>query len=103
MVTSNIPATPRPSGVGLVTDDWVAATRTALGADGPLVDRLRAAVPAGYDELTDPAIAAEDLRTIDQLLGGLAEVATSIVHEPGAPASHFWQSGATRRVRHRGC
>jgi hypothetical protein len=35
-----------------VHEDWIAATREALGDDAALLDRLLTAIPAGYDELS---------------------------------------------------
>ncbi len=89
MVISNTPAAPRPGGVGLVSDEWVAATAEELGVERDVVARLRPIVPAGYDEMTVPAIAAGDLRVVAGLLDGAADVATSIVHEPGAPVDEW--------------
>ena len=62
-----------------IADDWLDAVRASLGARGDLASRLQPAVPAGYDELNDPSVAALDFVNIDALAGGTADVTTHLL------------------------
>ena len=65
-----------------IADDWLDAVRASLGARGDLAGRLQPAVPAGYDELNDPSVAALDFVNIDALAGGNADVTTHLLQRP---------------------
>ncbi len=60
-------------------DAWLGAVRVALGARADLADRLESAMPAGYDELNDPAVAALDFVNVDALANGAGEVTTDLL------------------------
>ncbi|MGZ7036086.1 MAG: NAD-glutamate dehydrogenase, partial [Ilumatobacteraceae bacterium] len=62
-----------------IADDWLDAVRASLGARAELVARLEPAIPAGYDELNDPSIAALDFVNIDALATGTAELTTYLL------------------------
>ena len=62
-----------------IADDWLDAVRASLGARGELASQLEPAVPAGYDELNDPTVAALDFVNIDALAGGTTEVTTHLL------------------------
>ena len=62
-----------------IADDWLDAVRASLGARGDLAIRLQPAVPAGYDELNDPSVAALDFVNIAELSGGTADVTTHLL------------------------
>lgn len=88
---------------GEVAADWLAAVLDALtarlGAEAAadVVERLRVAVPAGYDELNWPNSAALDLPIIDALAtSSSAGVATSVMHfEEAGPTE--WRFRVYRR------
>ncbi|MEP7112423.1 MAG: NAD-glutamate dehydrogenase domain-containing protein [Ilumatobacteraceae bacterium] len=61
-----------------IADDWLAEVRASLGARADLAGRLEPAMPAGYDELNDPPVAALDFVNIDALATGMAEVTTDL-------------------------
>ena len=96
---------------GEVAADWLSAVGDALaarlgaGASSDLLERLRPAVPAGYDELNWPNSAALDLPIVDVVSrsaspSGVATptVATSVMHfeEAGPTEWRFrvYRSGA---------
>ncbi len=62
-----------------IADDWLDAVRASLGARADLVDRLEPAMPAGYDELNDPPVAALDFVNIDALADGTVETTTDLL------------------------
>ncbi|HEX2783992.1 MAG TPA: hypothetical protein VHN36_10435, partial [Ilumatobacteraceae bacterium] len=62
-----------------IADDWLDAVRASLGARADLVDRLEPAIPAGYDELNDPAVAALDFVNIDTLANGVSDLSTDLL------------------------
>ncbi|MEO7371900.1 MAG: NAD-glutamate dehydrogenase domain-containing protein, partial [Ilumatobacteraceae bacterium] len=62
-----------------IADDWLDAVRDSLGARSDLVGRLEPAIPAGYDELNDPTVAALDFVNIDALAAGAADVTTDML------------------------
>jgi glutamate dehydrogenase len=68
------------SGVGQVSADWLAATRTELDRYGAaaLVDRFAPILPAGYDELNYPPTAALDLPRIATLADGGGDVDATV-------------------------
>ncbi len=71
-----------------VSDEWVEATRAALGADAAALDLLLPTLPAGYDELNRPATAALDLPVIARLSAAGAdapEVVTAMSRFASAP------------------
>ena len=63
---------------GSVSDAWVEAVRARLGVGDDVLERVVAALPAGYDELNAPDIAVGDLRQVLALTAGAAELATAI-------------------------
>jgi len=87
---------------GEVAADWLAAVEGALaerhGAAeaGALLARLRATVPAGYDELNWPNSAALDLPIVDRLAAGHETLATSVMHFEEAGPSE-WRFRVYRR------
>ena len=62
-----------------IADEWLDAVRAALGARADLVGRLEPAIPAGYDELNDPSVAALDFVNIDALATGPGELTTYLL------------------------
>jgi glutamate dehydrogenase len=76
-----------------IADDWLDAVRAALGARADLVDRLEPAIPAGYDELNDPPVAALDFVNIDALATGAGELATDLLQR----ADGSWRFRIYRR------
>jgi glutamate dehydrogenase len=62
-----------------IADDWLDEVRASLGARADLVSRLEPAMPAGYDELNDPSVAALDFINIDALATGTSEVTTDLL------------------------
>ncbi len=62
-----------------IADEWLDAVRACLGARAALVDRLEPAMPAGYDELNDPPIAALDFVNIGALADGTGEITTDLL------------------------
>jgi glutamate dehydrogenase len=72
-----------------IGDEWTAQTRSALGADAPLLDRLIDTLPAGYDELNFPPTAALDLPIIARLADGGGDVATALMQFTGAAADEW--------------
>ena len=62
-----------------IADDWLDAVRASLGARADLASRLEPAMPAGYDELNEPSVAALDFVNIDALANGVAEVTTDLL------------------------
>lgn len=76
-----------------IDDDWLEALRATLGARADLVDRLEAAIPAGYDELNEPTIAALDFVNIDALVTGDAELMAHLLQR----ADGAWRFRIYRR------
>ena len=76
-----------------IAGDWLEAVRACLGARADLVDRLEPAIPAGYDELNDPAIAALDFVNVDALAEGAGELATDLLQR----ADGSWRFRIYRR------
>ncbi len=62
-----------------IADDWLDAVRASLGARSEVVGRVEPAMPAGYDELNDPSVAALDFVNIDALAEGAAEITTDLL------------------------
>ncbi|MDP9463478.1 MAG: NAD-glutamate dehydrogenase, partial [Actinomycetota bacterium] len=62
-----------------IADDWLAAVRVSLGARADLITRLEPVMPAGYDELHDPSVAALDFVNIDALANGIGDVTTDML------------------------
>ena len=62
-----------------IADDWLDAVRASLGPRADLVDRMEPSMPAGYDELNDPPVAALDFVNIDALAGGMGEITTDLL------------------------
>jgi glutamate dehydrogenase len=62
-----------------IADDWLDKVRGSLGARADLVHRLEPAMPAGYDELNDPAVAALDFVKIDALASGTDDITTDLL------------------------
>ncbi|HEY0520369.1 MAG TPA: NAD-glutamate dehydrogenase domain-containing protein, partial [Ilumatobacteraceae bacterium] len=62
-----------------IADDWLDEVRASLGARADLVTRLEPAMPAGYDELNDPSVAALDFVNIDALATGTADATTDLL------------------------
>ncbi len=62
-----------------IADEWLDAVRASLGARAALVDRLEPAIPAGYDELNDPPVAALDFVNIDDLVDAPVDVTTDLL------------------------
>jgi glutamate dehydrogenase len=75
--------------VGHMGDEWLDATRAALGAHAQLVDRLRPVLPAGYDELNYPPTAAIDLPRIVQLADGGGDITTALMQFADAGPSEW--------------
>jgi len=61
-----------------IAGDWLEAVRLSLGERVDLISRFESAMPAGYDELNDPAIAALDFVNIDALYESAAEISTDL-------------------------
>ena len=76
-----------------IADDWLAEVRASLGARADLANRLEPAVPAGYDELNDPSVAALDFVNIDALATGPGEVTTYLLQR----ADGSWRFRIYRR------
>ncbi|HSB85982.1 MAG TPA: hypothetical protein VLD86_06735, partial [Ilumatobacteraceae bacterium] len=76
-----------------IDDDWLDAVRVSLGARAELVDRLEPAIPAGYDELNDPSVAALDFVNIDTLAGDDAELMAHLLQR----ADGAWRFRIYRR------
>ena len=76
-----------------ITDHWLAEVRASLGARAELVNRLEPAMPAGYDELNDPSVAALDFVNIDDLATGPGEVTTDLLQR----ADGSWRFRIYRR------
>ena len=76
-----------------IADDWLAAVRASLGARADLVARLEPAIPAGYDELNDPSIAALDFVKIGALADGSTEITTDLLRR----ADGSWRFRVYRR------
>jgi glutamate dehydrogenase len=62
-----------------IADEWLDAVRASLGTRADLVARLEPTIPAGYDELNDPAVAALDFVNIGALADGPAELTTDLL------------------------
>ncbi|HEX3089319.1 MAG TPA: NAD-glutamate dehydrogenase domain-containing protein, partial [Ilumatobacteraceae bacterium] len=62
-----------------IADDWLDQVRASLGARAELAGQLEKSIPAGYDELNDPTIAALDFVNIDALANGEREVTTDLL------------------------
>jgi glutamate dehydrogenase len=62
-----------------IADEWLDAVRASLGTRADLVARLEPAIPAGYDELNDPSVAALDFVNIGALADGPAELTTDLL------------------------
>ncbi|MGD9998202.1 MAG: NAD-glutamate dehydrogenase [Ilumatobacteraceae bacterium] len=71
--------------VGRVSDEWVTATRAALGPEGSVLDQLLPVLPAGYDELNWPATAALDLPLVARLASNGDVISTAMMHFEEAP------------------
>ncbi|MEY2401215.1 MAG: glutamate dehydrogenase, partial [Ilumatobacteraceae bacterium] len=65
-----------------VADDWLDEVRASLGARADLLGRFEPAIPAGYDELNDPSVAALDFVNIDALATGTGELTTDLLRRP---------------------
>jgi glutamate dehydrogenase len=76
-----------------IADDWLAEVRASLGARAELAGRLEPAMPAGYDELNDPSVAALDFINIDALSTGVDEVTTDLLQR----ADGSWRFRIYRR------
>ena len=76
-----------------IADDWLAEVRASLGARADLVSRLEPAMPAGYDELNDPSVAALDFVNIDALATGPGEATTDLLQR----ADGSWRFRIYRR------
>ena len=76
-----------------IADDWLDEVRASLGARADLVGRLEPAMPAGYDELNDPSVAALDFVNIDALASGGGEVTTDLLQR----ADGSWRFRIYRR------
>jgi glutamate dehydrogenase len=63
---------------GSVSEAWVEAVRSRLGVGNDVLERIVAALPAGYDELNAPDTAVGDLRQVLTLTAGDGELATAI-------------------------
>ncbi|MEY2445153.1 MAG: glutamate dehydrogenase [Ilumatobacteraceae bacterium] len=68
-----------------IADDWLDAVRASLGARADLVGRLEPLIPAGYDELNDPPIAALDFVNIASLADGPGDLTTDLVQRVDGP------------------
>ncbi len=75
--------------VGHMGDEWLALTRTALGAHAHVLDRLAPILPAGYDELNFPPTAAIDLPRIAQLADSNSDLATMLMKFAEAPPNEW--------------
>jgi glutamate dehydrogenase len=76
-----------------IADDWLDEVRASLGARADLAGRLEPAMPAGYDELNDPSVAALDFVNIDALASGDGEVTTDLLQR----ADGSWRFRIYRR------
>jgi len=65
-----------------IAGDWLEAVRASLGERADLAGRFESAMPAGYDELNDPSIAALDFVNIDGLHASGAEICTDLLQRP---------------------
>jgi glutamate dehydrogenase len=76
-----------------ITDDWLDGVRASLGERADLAARLKPAMPAGYDELNDPAVAALDFVNIDALASGAGDITTDLLQR----ADGSWRFRIYRR------
>jgi glutamate dehydrogenase len=76
-----------------IAGDWLDAVRVSLGARADLANRLAAAMPAGYDELNDPSVAALDFVNIDTLAAGSRDLTTDLLQR----AERGWRFRIYRR------
>src|SRR6476646_5156943 len=76
-----------------IAGDWLEAVRASLGQRADLVSRFESAMPAGYDELNDPTIAALDFVNIDALHRSGAEICTNLLQR----ADGTWRFRIYRR------
>jgi len=76
-----------------IAGDWLEAVRASLGQRAELVGRFESAMPAGYDELNDPTIAALDFVNIDALHESGAEISTDLLQR----ADGTWRFRIYRR------
>ncbi|MCB1001421.1 MAG: NAD-glutamate dehydrogenase [Acidimicrobiales bacterium] len=85
-----------PTAIGQTTDDWLAATRAALGPAAAVLDRLAPVLPAGYDELNYPPTAALDLPRVVALADTDGDVSTAVFKFADA-APDEWRFRVYRR------
>ena len=76
-----------------IAGDWLEAVRVSLGREADLVGRFESAMPAGYDELNDPTIAALDFVNID----ALPPVRRGDLHRSPAAGRRTWRFRIYRR------
>src|SRR5262245_33290817 len=62
-----------------IVGDWLETVRASLGDRADLIGRFESAMPAGYDELCDPKIAAIDFVNIDALHQSGADISTDLL------------------------
>jgi glutamate dehydrogenase len=76
-----------------IAGDWLEAVRASLGQRAELIGRFESAMPAGYDELNDPTVAALDFVNIDALHESGAEISTDLLQR----ADGTWRFRIYRR------
>ncbi|HZX55148.1 MAG TPA: hypothetical protein VFE86_10735, partial [Ilumatobacteraceae bacterium] len=79
-----------------IADDWLEAVRVSLGQRADLMTRFEPVMPAGYDELNDPTIAALDFVNIDALDVSGAEISTDLLQRAdGTSRFRIYRRGAS--------
>src|SRR3954470_719177 len=79
-----------------IADEWLEAVRASLGQRADLMTRFEPVMPAGYDELNDPTIAALDFVNIDALEESGAEISTDLLQRAdGTSRFRVYRRGAS--------
>src|SRR5687768_14027857 len=79
-----------------VDEEWLRQVREAAGTDSAAFEAIAPVIPAGYDELNTPALAALDFPRVNALAGGGAELDTAFVRSDDAPVNE-WRFRVYRR------
>ncbi len=79
-----------------MTDAWLGDVSDHLGARATLAARLQPFIPAGYDELNEPSVAAIDLAAVADLADGADDLDTRLVERgDGALRFRVYRKGAS--------
>src|SRR3954468_5581511 len=79
-----------------IADEWLEAVRASLGQRADLMTRFEPVMPAGYDELNDPTIAALDFVNIDALEESGEEISTDLLQRAdGTSRFRVYRRGAS--------